>query len=126
LNVELYAKGAVNESNVGKWCQLFKVGRTNVHDEERSRSLSLATNNKKIKKTVNAKILGNRQFTFTKLQENFSRPESEKWPREKRRSAGLYKRFGGKIISKKAYKRCSQDMTNVLIYMANMCSSSLM
>jgi hypothetical protein len=83
LNVELYTKGAVKESNVSKSCRLFKVGRTKVHDEERSRSFSLATNNKKIKKTVNAKIQGNRRFTFKKLQENFGRPESEKWPRAK-------------------------------------------
>jgi hypothetical protein len=51
----MYDEGAVKEGNVRKWCRLFKVGRTNVHDEERSRDLSLATND--IKKTVTVKIL---------------------------------------------------------------------
>jgi len=54
--VALCAEGVVNEGNVKKWCRLFKVGRTNVYDEERSRRLSLATNDMK-NKTVNAKIL---------------------------------------------------------------------
>jgi hypothetical protein len=34
--VEVYGEGAVNEGNVRKWCRVFKEGRTNVHDEERS------------------------------------------------------------------------------------------
>ena len=54
--VALCAEGAVNEGNVRKWCRLFKVGRTNVYDDERSGRLPLATNDMK-NKTVNAKIL---------------------------------------------------------------------
>jgi hypothetical protein len=30
--VEVYDEGAINEGNVRKWCRLFNVGRTNVHD----------------------------------------------------------------------------------------------
>jgi hypothetical protein len=32
--VEVYAEGAMNEGNVRKWCQMFKEGRTEVHDEK--------------------------------------------------------------------------------------------
>lgn len=34
--VEVYGEGALNEGNLRKWCLLFKEGRANVHDEERS------------------------------------------------------------------------------------------
>ena len=34
-------EGAMNRGNVRKWCRLFKEGRTNVHDEERSGRPSL-------------------------------------------------------------------------------------
>jgi len=51
----LHAEGAVKEGNVRKWCRLFKVGGTNVYDKERSRRLSLATNDMK-NKTVNEKF----------------------------------------------------------------------
>ena len=48
--VALHAEGAVNGGSVRKWCRLFKVGRTNMYDEERSRRLSLATNDMEKKK----------------------------------------------------------------------------
>ena len=39
--VEVCCEGAMNRGNVRKWCRLFKEGRTNVHDEERSGRPSL-------------------------------------------------------------------------------------
>ena len=91
----MYADGVVTEGNVRKWCPLFNLGRTDVHDEERSRRLSLATNDIK---NIECKHSGKRRFTFSPLQENFGRPDSEEWPRDKRRSAGLDKRLGGNLF----------------------------
>jgi exoribonuclease R len=34
--VEVYSEGAANEGNAWKLCWLFKEGRINVHDKERS------------------------------------------------------------------------------------------
>ena len=38
--VDVRDEGAMNESYVRKWCRLFKEGKTNVNDEERSGKLS--------------------------------------------------------------------------------------
>jgi len=41
---EVYGPSVMSESEVRQWCRLFKEGRTNVHDEERSsRSCVMAT-----------------------------------------------------------------------------------
>ena len=34
--VVVYGDGGMEEENVREWCRLFKIGRSNVHDEERS------------------------------------------------------------------------------------------
>jgi hypothetical protein len=39
--VEVYGDGVMNEENVRKCCRLFKEGRTNVRNEERSGHPSL-------------------------------------------------------------------------------------
>jgi hypothetical protein len=39
----VYGEGVMNESIVRTWCRVFNEGRTNVHDEERSGSQSLIT-----------------------------------------------------------------------------------
>ena len=70
-----------------------------MHDEERSRHLSLAKND--TKKNTDFKKSVNRRFPFPPLQENFGRPESEEWPRGKRRSAELDKRLGGKLYRRR-------------------------
>ena len=41
--VEAYGEGVINKGNVRKWCRLFKVGKTNVLEEERSGCPSLVT-----------------------------------------------------------------------------------
>jgi hypothetical protein len=52
--VEVYDEWTVNEGNASKWCRLFKEGRTNVHDEERSGRPPLVTDD--LKEKVKAKI----------------------------------------------------------------------
>jgi transposase len=32
----VYDQNVMSEETVRQWCRMFKVGRTNVHDEERS------------------------------------------------------------------------------------------
>ena len=49
-----------------KWFWLFKEGRTNVHDEERSGCPSLVTDD--LKGNVNEKIREHMRFTISKLQ----------------------------------------------------------
>ena len=56
LVVEACGEGAMKEGNVRKQCRLFKEGRTNAHDEERSGRPSLVTNDL-WGGGVNAKIL---------------------------------------------------------------------
>jgi hypothetical protein len=57
-------------SDVTKWCQMFKEGRTNIHDGERSSRLSLISEN--LKNTVDKHIRTNRHFT---LDENHKFPQ---------------------------------------------------
>jgi hypothetical protein len=53
-----------------KWRQLFKKGRTNVHEEERSGHPSSVTDN--LKGEVNVKFRKNKQFTVPQLHEHFT------------------------------------------------------
>jgi hypothetical protein len=32
----VYGQNVMHEGSLGQWCRIFKSGRTNVHDEERS------------------------------------------------------------------------------------------
>jgi len=52
-----------------KWCWLFKKGRTNVHEEERSGHPSTVTGD--LKGKVKVKFRKNKQFTFYQLHEHF-------------------------------------------------------
>lgn len=65
----VYGEDAMNESSVRKWCIMFKQGRTNVHDEDRSGRPSLVTD--ELKQKVDEKILENRRFTLTTLHDFF-------------------------------------------------------
>jgi len=56
------SEGVAKEGNVRKWCRLFKAGRTNVLDEERSGSPYLVTDD--MKRKVNAKFRGTGESTF--------------------------------------------------------------
>jgi transposase len=67
---EGYGEGAVKEGTVIKWRQMFKKGRTNVHDEERSGHPSSVMNN--LKGKVKVKFRKNKQFTISQLHEHFT------------------------------------------------------
>jgi hypothetical protein len=75
--VKAYDKGATDESNVRKWCRLFREGRTNVQGEERSARPSLFADD--LNENMKAEIPENGLFTIYELHEDFyGRPESEK------------------------------------------------
>jgi len=59
----------MSESKVRQWCHLFKEGRTNVHDEERSSRPSVITDD--LMEKVNTTIRGNRRFIISELSLKF-------------------------------------------------------
>jgi hypothetical protein len=56
----VYGEGVMNESYMRKWCQIFNKGRTNVHNEEQSRRLSLVTED--LKNRIDQHIKTNSHF----------------------------------------------------------------
>jgi hypothetical protein len=60
----------MKDRDVRKQCRLFKEGRIDAHDEERSGGPSLVTYD--LKEKVNAKIRENRRFVISELHENFT------------------------------------------------------
>jgi len=68
--VEVYGKGVMNEGNVRKWYRFFKEGGKNVRNEERRGHPSLVTDN--LKEKVKSRILENRRYKISELQELFS------------------------------------------------------
>jgi hypothetical protein len=80
--VKAYVEGVMYEGNVRKRCRLFKEGRTNVQDEERSGWLCLVADD--LKANVKAEIGEDGRFTIYELYQQFcGRPQSEKWPETK-------------------------------------------
>jgi hypothetical protein len=67
--IAVYGEGVMNKSNVRKWCRMFNVGRTNVHDEERSGRLSLVIED--LKNTTDQHNRTNRNFTLDEIHEKF-------------------------------------------------------
>ena len=59
----------MSNSKVRQWCHLFKEGRKNVHDEERSGRPSVIKED--LVEKVNTTIRGNRRFTISELSLNF-------------------------------------------------------
>jgi len=66
---EVYGLNVISESKVRQWCRLFKEGRTNVHDEERSGQPSVITDD--LMEKVNTIIRGNCRFTISELSLEF-------------------------------------------------------
>ena len=60
----------MSDSKVRQWCCLFKQGRTNVHEEERSGQPSVIKDDLVVEK-VNTTIRGNRCFTISELSLEF-------------------------------------------------------
>jgi hypothetical protein len=59
---EVYGENAMSDGMVRIQCRMFSEGRTNVHGDERSGSLSLVTAD--LLDQMNEKIQENRRFTF--------------------------------------------------------------
>jgi len=58
----------MSEGRVRQWCIVFKNGRTNIHDEERSGRPTIVTDELVAK--ISEKIHENRLFTITELFPN--------------------------------------------------------
>ena len=65
---EVYGPNVMRDSKVRQWCRLFKEGRTNVHDEERSGVPSFITDDLMGKLNT---IRRNRRFTISELSLEF-------------------------------------------------------
>ncbi|GBO46363.1 hypothetical protein AVEN_177273-1 [Araneus ventricosus] len=59
----------MSEGMVRKWVRMFNEGRENVHDEERSGSPSLIT--EELVLCIDEKVRSNRRFTISDLSMNF-------------------------------------------------------
>jgi hypothetical protein len=58
---EVYGENAMSDGMARRWCRMFSEGRTNVHDDDQSSRLSLATAN--LLDQVNEEIRENRPCT---------------------------------------------------------------
>jgi len=65
--VVVYGKHVMNAASVRKWCTMFRNGRTDVHDAERSQRPSVITD--ALKRKVNRIIRENRHFTISEVYE---------------------------------------------------------
>ena len=62
---EVYGPNVMSDGMVRQWCRLFKEGRANVHDEERSGRPSVIKGD--LVEKVKTTIRGNRRFTISEL-----------------------------------------------------------
>jgi len=65
--VAVYGEHVMNTANVQKWCTMFRNGRTDVHDAERSGRPSVITD--ALKQKVNCITGENRHFTISEVYE---------------------------------------------------------
>ena len=65
--VAVYGEHVMNAASVRKWCTMFRNGRTDVHDVERSGRTSVITD--ALKQKVNRIIRENRHFTINEVYE---------------------------------------------------------
>jgi transposase len=65
----VYGPNIMSEGSVRQWCRMFRNGRTNVHDDERSGRPSVV--NDDLVQSVNKKIRENRRFTISELSLKF-------------------------------------------------------
>ena len=63
--VVVYGEHVMNVASVRKWCTMFRNGRTDVHDAERSGRPSVITD--ALKQKVNHIIRENRHFTISEV-----------------------------------------------------------
>ena len=65
--VAVYGEHVINAASVRKWCTMFRNGRTDVHDAERSGRPIVITD--ALKQKVSRIIRGNRHFTISEVYE---------------------------------------------------------
>ena len=65
--VAVYGENVMNVASVRKWCTMFRNGRTDVHDAERSGRPSVITD--ALKQKVKRIIRENRHFTISEVYE---------------------------------------------------------
>jgi len=65
--VAVYDEHVMNVASIRKWCTMFRNGRTDVHDAERSGRPSVITD--AFKQKVNRIIRDNRHFTIREVYE---------------------------------------------------------
>jgi len=65
--VAVYGEHVMNAASVRKWCTMFRNGRTDVHDADRSGRHSVITD--ALKQKVNRIIRQNRHFTISEVYE---------------------------------------------------------
>ena len=65
--VAVYGEHVMNAASARKWCTMFRNGRTDVHDAERSGRPSVITD--ALKQKVNSIIRDNRHFTISDVFE---------------------------------------------------------
>ena len=65
--VAVYGEHVTNAVSVRKWCTMFRNGRTDVNDAERSERTSVITD--ALKQKVNRIIRENRHFTISEVYE---------------------------------------------------------
>ena len=65
--VAVYGENIMNAASVRKWCTMFRNGRTDVHDAERSGRPSVITD--ALKQKANGIIQENRHFTISEVYE---------------------------------------------------------
>jgi len=63
----VYGEHVMNAASVRKLCTIFRNGRTDIHDAERSGRLSVITD--ALKQKVNSIIRENRHFTISEVYE---------------------------------------------------------
>ena len=66
---KVFGNEVMSEGGVRQWCIMFKNGRTNFHDEERSGRPTIVTDELGAK--INEKIHENRRFTITEFSLEF-------------------------------------------------------
>ncbi|GBN95742.1 hypothetical protein AVEN_257010-1 [Araneus ventricosus] len=66
---EVYEENIMSEGMMRKWVTAFKVGCTNVHNEERTRRSSVITED--LLQKVDGKVQENRLFTISSLSNEF-------------------------------------------------------
>ena len=65
--VAVYGEHVMNSASVRKWCTMFRNGRTDVHDAERSGRPSVITD--ALKQKLNRIIRKNRHFSIREVYE---------------------------------------------------------